>query len=126
MVEEIQSHLRSARIILLLVSSSFLASNYCYEIEVQEALRRHEAGEAVVIPVILRPCYWEAAPFGQFQALPKNAKAVTLWSDRDAAFTDVVKGIVKVIEELDSPEEDLINSAKWQTKAEGWKEDGRG
>ncbi|BCL82183.1 TIR domain-containing protein [Ktedonobacteria bacterium brp13] len=105
--EEIQRHLHSARIILFLVSSSFLASKYCYEVEVQEALKRHEAGEAVVIPVILRSCYWQVAPFGQFQALPKNAKPVTLWSNRDAAFTDVVKGIVKVINEIDSQKKTL-------------------
>src|SRR5690349_19543664 len=48
--EEIDTHLKSARIILLLVSSDFLASDYCYSIEVQEAMRRHEAGEVRVIP----------------------------------------------------------------------------
>ena len=59
--QEIDAHLASARIILLLVSPSFLASDYCYGVEMKEAMRRHEAGEATVIPIILRPCDWEDA-----------------------------------------------------------------
>ena len=61
---EIDDHLNSVEIILLLVSSDFLASNYCYDIEVKRAMERHEAGEARVIPIILRPCDWQRAPFG--------------------------------------------------------------
>ena len=98
--QEIDSHLKTARIILLLVSPDFMASDYCYGVEVREAMRRHVAGEAIVIPIILRPCAWEQAPFGQLQALPKNAKPVTLWANRDAAFLDIAKGIGKTIAEL--------------------------
>ena len=54
----IDDELRRADIILLLVSSDFIASPYCYALEMKEALARHERGEAVVIPVILRPCHW--------------------------------------------------------------------
>ena len=60
---EINTHLDSAQIILLLVSSSFLASRYCYSSEMVRALQRHEAGTARVIPIILRPVDWENAPF---------------------------------------------------------------
>ena len=98
--QEIDAHLQSARILLLLVSPDFIASDYCYGIEMQEALKRHIAGEARVIPVILRRCDWESAPFGKIQALPRDGKAVRAWSDRDAAFTDVAKGIRRVVEEL--------------------------
>ncbi len=98
--QEIDTHLQTARIILLLVSPDFMTSSYCYGIEMKEALRRHEAGEATVIPIILRPCDWEAAPFGKLQALPKDAKAVTMWANRDAAFTNIAKGIRKVVDEI--------------------------
>src|SRR5438132_1232015 len=47
---EIDTHLNSAHIILLLVSPDYIASDYCYGIEMKQALRRHEAGEARVIP----------------------------------------------------------------------------
>ena len=98
---EIDEHLNSAEIILLLVSSDFLASDYCYGIEMTRAIERHEAGEATVIPVILRPCDWMGTPFSKLQALPKDAKPVTTWSRRDDAFLDVVKGIRAAIQSRD-------------------------
>lgn len=97
---EIDRHLATAKIILLLISSDFVASNYCYELEMTQALERHRAGEAVVIPVILRPVDWGGAPFGQLQALPKNALAVTTWPNQDEAFADVARGIRRVAEKL--------------------------
>jgi len=96
----IDAHMKSADIILLLVSSDFLASNYCYDIEVATAMERHEAKEARVVPVILRPCDWTTAPFGKLQALPKDAKPVRKWSDQDEAFLDIAKGIRRVAEEI--------------------------
>ena len=93
--DQISEHLESARIILLLVSSSFLASDYCYGKEMGRALEKHEAGEATVIPVIVRPCYWHEAPFAKLQGLPKDGKAVTSWANKDEAWTDVAKGILE-------------------------------
>src|SRR5690242_9935490 len=57
--QEIDEHLNTAQIILLLISADFLASDYCYSVEMQCALQRHEAREARVIPIILRPVSWE-------------------------------------------------------------------
>ena len=68
----IDEHLNSARIILLLVSADFLASDYCHDVEMERAIERHEAGEARVIPVILRPVDWKGAKFGKLQALPQR------------------------------------------------------
>ena len=97
---EIDEHLNTARIILLLISSDFIASDYCYDVEMRRAIERHEAEEARVIPVILRPVIWEEAPFGHIQALPTGVIPVTRWEDRDEAFTDIARGIRKVVEEL--------------------------
>jgi hypothetical protein len=101
--DSINEHLESAGIILLLVSSDFLASDYCYDIELKRAMERHENGEARVIPVILRHCDWSSAPFAKLQALPKNAKPITAWTDRDEAFTDVAAGLRLVITGLQRP-----------------------
>ena len=95
----IDANLEAANVIVLLVSSAFLASDYCYDREMKRALEKHEAGEARVIPVILRAVDWKGAPFGKLQALPKDAKPITSWTDRDEAWTDVVKGIRKAVEE---------------------------
>ena len=85
---QIDEHLERAHMILLLVSSSFLASDYCYSTEMQRAMKKHERGEARVIPIILRSVDWHTAPFGKLQALPTDGKAVTLWANRDRAWTD--------------------------------------
>ena len=97
--EAIDAELNSAHIILFLVSSDFLASKYCYDIEVKEAMKRHGRGEARVIPVILRPCDWHGAPFGKLMAAPKDGRAVTTWANRDEAFLDVTKSIRAAVEQ---------------------------
>lgn len=89
----ISAELESCDIILLLVSADFLNSNYCYEIETKRAMERHAAGDAIVIPVILRSCLWTDAPFGKLNATPPDGKAVVQWPDRDVAFTEVAKAI---------------------------------
>lgn len=99
---KIDEHLNSADIILLLVSSDFLASPYCYDIEVTHAMERHEAGDARVIPIILRSCDWTRTPFAKLQALPKDAKPVKKWEDTDDAFLDIAKGIRKAAVEVSS------------------------
>jgi len=98
---EIDAHLNSAQVILLLISADFLASDYCWDIELKRAMERHEAGEARVIPVILRPVdNWYDAPFGKLQAFPTNGKPVTTWENRDAAFVNVAQAIRQAVKEL--------------------------
>ncbi len=97
--QEIDNHLNSAHIILLLVSPDFMDSDYCYGKEMQQAMERHKCGEAIVIPVILRPVYWQGAPFSKLQALPTDGKPIKSWHDEDEAFYDVVKGILEKIKE---------------------------
>jgi hypothetical protein len=94
---EIDENLERADIILLLVSADFINSDYCYSIEMKRALERHDQGEATVIPIILRDVNWTKAPFAKLQALPRDARAVASWSNRDAAWTDVSKGLERAI-----------------------------
>jgi hypothetical protein len=91
--EAIAAELERADLILLLVSPDFLASDYCYEREMRRALERHTAGEAQVLPVILRPCDWHEAPFGHLLATPTDGKPITKFADLDDAFLDVTKAI---------------------------------
>jgi internalin A len=97
---EIDSQLDRSAIILLLISSDFMASDYCWDKEVKRAIERHAAKQATVIPVLLRSCDWKGAPFGKLQGLPTGMKAVTAWPDRDAAWTDVATGIRAIAEHL--------------------------
>jgi hypothetical protein len=98
--KEIDIHLNTADIILLLISPDFLASDYCYCTEMKRAMERHEAEDARVIPIILRPVDWQGTPFEKLSVLPTNAKAVTEWSNSDRAFLDIVKGIRNAVEDL--------------------------
>jgi len=110
---QIDAHLNSAAVILLLISADFLASDYCYDVEMTPALERHEAGEARVIPVILRAVDWKGAPFGKLQCLPTDAKPVTSSMNRDEAFRDVAQGIRKAVEELLAVEATQPAGAVW-------------
>jgi internalin A len=96
----IDANLEHSKIILLLVSADFIASDYCWEIEMKRALERHEKGKACVIPVIIRDCKWGTAPFAELQALPAKGKAVDLWRKKDEAWRSVADGIEKVAAEL--------------------------
>jgi len=108
--QQIKEQLNTAQIILLLVSPDFMDSDYCYGIEMQRAIERHERGEARVIPIILRHVYWQSAVFSKLQALPKDGKPVTDpdWHNLDRAFFDVVEGIRKIVE-LPNSATDQIN-----------------
>ncbi len=98
---EIDAHLNTASVILLLISTDFITSDYCWDVEVRRAMERHEAKEARVIPVILRSTDdWESAPFGKLKPLPKDGKPISKWGDRDEAFCNVALGIRAVVKEL--------------------------
>jgi hypothetical protein len=98
----IDQHLSTAHIILLLISPNFLASDFCYSLEMTQALARHDAGEARVIPILIRPVSWEGAPFSKLQILPREGIPVTSkqWESRDDAWLNVTKELRSVIAEL--------------------------
>src|SRR5258708_2632704 len=96
----IDIHLETATVILLLVSADFFASDYCYGIEMQQALKRHEAGEARVIPLLVRLVDWKVAPFAYLQALPTDARPLSTGQDEDMALMDIVAGIRRVLQDL--------------------------
>ncbi|MGJ8694196.1 MAG: toll/interleukin-1 receptor domain-containing protein [Thalassotalea sp.] len=91
--KKIDNNLEAADIIILLVSSSFLASDYCYDIEMKRALQKESEGSATIVSIILRNCDWADCEFSKFQAVPKDAVPITLWADRDTAWLDAVRGL---------------------------------
>lgn len=98
--KEIDERLNSAQIILLLVSPDFIASHYCYNIEMERAIERHEKGEARVVPVILSPCDWHDLPFAKLQSLPTDGNPITSTRNRNDAFYNVALGIKTLIERM--------------------------
>ncbi len=117
--DDINRHLATAEIILLLISADFLASEYCYSVELKYALQRHDLDEVVIVPIIIRPVDWSLTPFHMLQVLPTDGKAVINWTHRDQAFFDITQGLKRLIEqrrpERVSTHEYLISSQQLWT-----------
>lgn len=100
--DEIDENLSNSELILFLISSSFMNSDYCNDIEVKKALELHKEGKVCVIPIVIRAVKWNGMELSKIQALPTDAKAVTSWENEDEAWLDVINGIEKHLKEFHS------------------------
>ncbi len=98
---EIDAALDSAGLVLMLVSPDFVASDFCWDVELRHALERRAASATRVVPIIVRPADWQDSALGQLQALPKGARPVTRWPDRDEAWLDVVRGLRRLLDDIE-------------------------
>lgn len=94
--ESIKVALATADIILFLVSSRLLATNYVAEVEMATALERHQVGSVILIPIIVKACPWNSTPLGAIQALPRKGKPLSQWSDEDEYWWAVSEEILAV------------------------------
>lgn len=97
---DIEHELATAEIVLLLVTPDFVASVYCFEKELGEALRRHEEEGVRILPVLVRPVDLGNLPFGRFQGLPLDLRPISMWPDADEAWLQVAQGVRKTVEEI--------------------------
>lgn len=95
--QHVSAEIEGADLILLLVSADFMASDYCYGIEMTRALTRHAEGSATVVPLIVRPCDWHSAPFGRLKALPLDGKPISKWPTHDDAFLSIVQALRQLV-----------------------------
>jgi tetratricopeptide (TPR) repeat protein len=95
--QSIDIHLETAAVILLLVSADFLASDYCYGVEMRRALQRQATHKTRIVPVLVRPVDWQGTPFAHLPALPVDARPISTWSDSDAALADVAGGLRRML-----------------------------
>ncbi len=109
---EIKTNLEKADVVLLLITRHFLASDYCYETEMQRAVQRHYDGTARVIPIILETCGWQYSNFSQLQVLPKDGKPITRWDDKAEAFFNVEEGIRRVVDALNDERRQAAERAR--------------
>lgn len=94
----IMSQLQSADIILLFITPDFLSSATSYSLELQQALARHQAEKARLVPILVRPVVsWENHSLGELQVVPKNGKPVTTWRNRDEAWVTVARQIEELL-----------------------------
>ena len=91
--QKINDNLDLADCVLLLVTPDFIASDYCYSVEMEQALDKHREGRILILPIIVRPVDWQHTPLGELQVLPKDGKPIVEWSIRDRAWLDVTRGL---------------------------------
>jgi hypothetical protein len=96
----IERQLHTADLVILLVSADFIASIFCFERELADALRRHQHDGTHLLPVIIKPVDFSNLPIARFQALPTNIVPVSMWSNVDAAWLDVAQGVRRVVDEI--------------------------
>jgi internalin A len=97
--EKINDNLERAHLIILLVSATFINSDYCYEKEMRRALERHGRKEARVVPIIVRDANWKAVKeLKGLQVLPKDGRPMMNQHQRDTAWREVSEVVEKIIE----------------------------
>lgn len=92
----IEDAINECGLALLLLSSDFLASRFIQDNELPRLLQRRKEQGLHIIPIIVRPCLWEAEPvLSDLQTLPKDAKAVITFreetGERDQVWTDICR-----------------------------------
>lgn len=120
---DIFDNLREADLILCLLSSSFLASNFCMEKEFKIAIERHKKNEAIIIPIVIRPCDW-MSDMGNIQATPKDGLAIAKWDNKDEAYMNVVNSIKTTISHILDQKEEKISLEQKGAEAEIQKVEG--
>ncbi len=98
--KEIGNLIDQSQIILLLISPSFLASDQLYDQEMQQAMKRHESGDARVVPIIIRSANIAETPFSKLLVLPRNRQPIDTWRNRDEIWARIAEEIRDVCNSL--------------------------
>lgn len=97
-LDEIGIALMNAKVAVLLVSSSFLASDFIHQNELSPLLRRAEEGGVRVLWVPVRACSWEASPLRHYQAaISPSTPLAEMNAERDKAWVKVCKAIKEAL-----------------------------
>lgn len=92
---EIQENLESSDFVVLIITQDYLASSACKN-ELEYAFNHKNS--KTIIPIITKPSTWKDTKCGSIQALPKDGKPVTSWTDQDEAWLNVYHGIKESIQ----------------------------
>lgn len=118
--DEISQSLGNSNIFIALISPDYISSNYCYEREFETALKMHENGEIIIVPVIAEDCDWKNTPFQKFKALPNDGNAISNWSSESTAFLNVIQEIEKLLDN-NHPEKPDVKSDNQHTISKNYK-----
>lgn len=96
--QAILQELEQADVILLLVSPDFIASSFCRCTEMNRAIQRDREGNALVIPVALKPVAKFPKEILHLQGVPRDLKPVTKYQPIDDGYIAAVTLITEALE----------------------------
>lgn len=103
---KIQEQLESSDIVVLLVSQSFIASDYIYKKVMPRALNKVVANKGIIIPFLLKPCDWENWEITEDYTIPEAGTEDTEMANYHALPTQESKGLMPL--------------SKWQHEDDAW------
>ncbi len=95
----IEQAINSAQVAILLISADFLASSFIRGEEVPRLLERRTKDGLRVIPLILKPCPWQAVPWLKaIQGRPKDNKPLSGFNahEQDQCLSDLAMEILEL------------------------------
>ena len=92
--------LADADIVLPIVSIDFLNSAGSSGQDMDDAIERNRQRINRVIPIIARPCLWDATHFAGLAALPPHARAISSSPSEEETLVDVVRGVRAIAEQM--------------------------
>lgn len=101
---EIEAAMQKAAVAVCLISADYLASNFVTKEEVPYLLERRRCDDMVILPVLLRPCFWEIVSWiEETQMLPRDGKSVLVdyGENYDVVFKEVSGTVIRIADDLE-------------------------
>jgi tetratricopeptide (TPR) repeat protein len=98
--DEIRQAMEGAAVAVCLISANYLTSDFCVKEEIPHLLTRRERDGMVLIPVLVRPCVWQAVPWlSKVRMLPRDGKSVSkdYKGNEEEAFVQVAEYIFETV-----------------------------
>lgn len=96
---EVLVQLSMSDIILLLISPNFISSCYCIDVELDKAIKKHNNGECIVVPVILAETIIDdATSFARLSRVPDDGKPIQKFKPQNNGYVNAVAKIKQMVD----------------------------
>lgn len=102
---QMESRLQETEIFLLMLSSTFMYSEFVKQLEFKMLIDSYKAGESTVIPILLEDCPWDTEflsddykfSFNELQVLPEQRKPIKKWGSEIEAYNSIIASLDIII-----------------------------
>jgi tetratricopeptide (TPR) repeat protein len=98
-IHEIQTYLASADLIFFMISPSSIGDILCQEL-LHQVLERSKAGEVRLVPIWTLYVDYKGIGIDLLQVLPRGAKPVKAYEDRDKIYVEIVQETHQILSEI--------------------------